>query len=90
MWRDVAMHEAGPYAAQQLSAAELAARENAGKELRKIFVGLYLSEGIGARRLTEIAHYLQFWGTCGMEDLAITPDPAYKKHNEMAKLVLGW
>jgi hypothetical protein len=24
-----------------------------------------------------------------MEDLAITPDPAYKKHNELVKLVLG-
>jgi hypothetical protein len=83
------MQEAGPYAAQQLSAAELAAREAAGAALRKIFVGMYISEQIGARKLTEIAHYLQFWGTCGMEDLALVPDPARQDHNALVKLVLG-
>ena len=85
---------AGPYAAVQLSPEELSAKAAAGKELRKMLVGLYLSENMSARKLCHSAWYHQKSGGVGMSDLAKDPastgDMTHSGHfNEWVKHILA-
>jgi hypothetical protein len=89
MRRQKAINLAGPYGVPQLSAQQRADRDNHGLQLRKITMGLYISESISSRTLCDIAHHLTLNGGTGMEDIARVPDPNDNNHNSVIKLALA-
>ena len=73
MRRAAATERAGNYAAIIPSAADLRGNMEAGRELRKILVGCYLSEGMSAKKLCHASWYHQQSGGVGLDDLARDP-----------------
>jgi hypothetical protein len=89
MRRQQQLLKAGPYGAEVPSNRQLQERLDHGREMRKILVGLYITENISSRKLCDIAHYHTLSGGVGMEDLALKPDDNNSNHNAHVKVVLG-
>ena len=89
MLRRKKLEFAGPYGVEVASARQLAAQTQAGQELRRDFVRLYISEQISSRDICDMAHRHTVSGGCGLEDIALVPDPKIQNHNAHLKLVLG-
>ena len=89
MRRHQQLLNAGPYGAEVPSNRQLQERLDHGREMRKILVGLFITENISSRKLCDIAHYHTLSGGVGMEDLALKPDDNNSNHNAHVKVVLG-
>ena len=89
MRRQEYINRAGPYAQAQMTQQERMERDVHGLELRKIILGLYITESISSRKLCTIAHHHTLNGGTGMEDFARPPNPKDNNHNSVVRLVLA-
>ena len=72
-----------------MSAQRQSERLDHGLRLRKIIMGLYISESISPRTLCTIAHHHTLNGGTGLEDIARVPNSDDSNSNSVVKLALA-